>query len=52
MKKVLSDPAMKERLAAVGAEPGNVTPVEFKKFIQAETVIRGTAAKKAGLQAE
>ncbi|QKM64970.1 ABC transporter substrate-binding protein [Polynucleobacter tropicus] len=52
MKKGLSDPVMKERFAAVGAEPGNLTPAEFKKFIKGETVIWGAAAKKAGLQPE
>jgi len=52
MKKGLADPAMKERFATVGAEPGNLTPAEFKKFIQGETVVWGAAAKKAGLQAE
>jgi tripartite-type tricarboxylate transporter receptor subunit TctC len=52
MKKGLSDPAMKERFATVGAEAGNLTPAEFKKFIQGETVVWGAAAKKAGLQAE
>jgi tripartite-type tricarboxylate transporter receptor subunit TctC len=52
MKKGLSDPAMQERFASVGAEPGNLSPAEFKKFIQVETLIWGAAAKKAGLQAE
>ena len=52
MKKALADPALQERFANVGAEPGNLTPAEFKKFIQAETVVWGSAAKKAGLQAE
>ncbi len=52
IKKSLSDPAMKDRFAAVGAEPGNLTPAEFKKFIQGETVVWGAAAKKAGLQPE
>jgi tripartite-type tricarboxylate transporter receptor subunit TctC len=52
IKKGLSDPAMKDRFATVGAEPGNLTPAEFKKFIQGETVVWGAAAKKAGLQPE
>ena len=52
VKKGLSDPELKERLAKLGAEPGNVSPADFKKFIQKETVAWGAAAKQAGLSAE
>ena len=52
VKKGLADPELKERLAKLGAEPGNVSPAEFKKFIQKETAAWGAAAKQAGLTAE
>lgn len=52
VKKGLADPELKERLAKLGAEPGAVTPAEFKKFIQKETLAWGAAAKQAGLTAE
>lgn len=52
VKKGLADPDLKERLAKLGAEPGAVTPAEFKKFIQKETLAWGAAAKQAGLTAE
>lgn len=52
VKKGLADPELKERLAKLGAEPGTVTPAEFKKFIQKETLAWGAAAKQAGLTAE
>lgn len=52
VKKGLADPDLKERLAKLGAEPGTVTPAEFKKFIQKETLAWGAAAKQAGLTAE
>lgn len=52
IQKGLADPELKERLAKLGAEPGAVTPTEFKKFIQKETLAWGAAAKKAGLIAE
>ena len=52
VKKGLADPELKERLAKLGAEPGNVSPAEFKKFIQKETAAWGAAAKQAGLNAE
>ena len=52
VKKGLADPELKERLIKLGAEPGNVSPEEFKKFIQRETVLWGAAAKQSGLIAE
>jgi tripartite-type tricarboxylate transporter receptor subunit TctC len=52
IKKGLADPELRERFAKLGAEPGNVSPAEFKKFIQKETVAWGAAAKQAGLTAE
>ena len=52
VKRGLADPELKERLTKLGAEPGNVSPEEFKKFIQKETVLWGAAAKQSGLTAE
>jgi tripartite-type tricarboxylate transporter receptor subunit TctC len=52
VKKGLADPELKERLTKLGAEPGGVSPAEFKKFIQNETIAWGAAAKQAGLTAE
>lgn len=52
MKKGLSSPSVKEKFAQVGAEAGNLSPSEFKKFIKLETDVWGGAAKKAGLQAQ
>jgi tripartite-type tricarboxylate transporter receptor subunit TctC len=52
VKKGLADPELRERLIKLGAEPGNVSPEEFKKFIQKETILWGTAAKQSGLVAE
>jgi len=52
VKKGLADPELRERLVKLGAEPGGVTPAEFKKFIQKETIAWGAAAKQAGLNAE
>lgn len=52
VKKGLADPELKERFIKLGAEPGNVSPEEFKKFIQKETILWGAAAKQSGLVAE
>ena len=52
VKKGLADPELKERLIKFGAESGNVSPEEFKKFIQKETILWGAAAKQSGLIAE
>jgi tripartite-type tricarboxylate transporter receptor subunit TctC len=52
VKKGLSDSELRERLTKLGAEPGAVSPAEFKKFIQKESELWGVAVKQAGLTAE
>ncbi len=52
VKKGLADPELRERLAKLGAEPGSVSPAEFKKFIQKESELWAVAVKQAGLTAE
>ena len=52
VKKGLADPELRERFIKLGAEPGNVSPEEFKKFIQKETILWGAAAKQSGLAPE
>lgn len=51
-RKVLADPAMKQRLALEGAEPIGGTPQEFAALIKAEMVKWGEVAKAAGIQPE
>lgn len=52
LAKALADPAVQERLAALGAEPSPTTPQEFTSFIDAETAKWADVAKKAKVQLE
>jgi tripartite-type tricarboxylate transporter receptor subunit TctC len=49
---VLSDPAMKERFAGLGAESMVMTPAEFGNFIASETEKWGKVVKTAGIKPE
>jgi tripartite-type tricarboxylate transporter receptor subunit TctC len=49
---VLTDPAMKARLADLGAEPMLMTPAEFGKYIAAETEKWGKVVKFAHVKPE
>ncbi|KAF1047510.1 Bug family tripartite tricarboxylate transporter substrate binding protein [Xylophilus sp.] len=50
VRKALADPALRERLAAQGAEPGGLSPSEFAALIQKETKLWTAAAQGAGLK--
>jgi len=52
VKKALADPALRERLAQQGAQPGGMAPADFAGFIKQETLIWGTVAKLAGVKPE
>jgi tripartite-type tricarboxylate transporter receptor subunit TctC len=49
---VLTDPAMKSRFAALGAEPMLMTPPEFGSYIAAETEKWGKVVKAAHIKVE
>ena len=48
----IADPAMKTRLANLGAEPMLMTPAEFEKFIAVETEKWSKVVKLAGIKAD
>lgn len=48
VRAILQSPEVKERLAALGAEPMAMTPAEFKTLIDAELVKWGAAVKASG----
>jgi tripartite-type tricarboxylate transporter receptor subunit TctC len=48
----LAEPAMTARLTGLGADPMPMTPVEFGKFIAAETAKWGKVIKLAGIKAD
>ncbi len=50
VRTALADPALKERLAEQGAEPGGLAPADFAARIRKETALWTTAAKAAGIQ--
>jgi tripartite-type tricarboxylate transporter receptor subunit TctC len=50
--KILHAPEMKERLAALGAEPVGNTPDEFGAFIKAERARWGRIIKEKGIRSE
>ena len=47
----LNDPATKERMVSVGAEPAPMTPERFAAFIRSENEKWGAVVKKAGAKA-
>ena len=49
---ILKKPDMVKRLNDIGAEPGGITPAEFKTFIHSETEKWVDLAHKAGIKAE
>jgi tripartite-type tricarboxylate transporter receptor subunit TctC len=52
IRKVLSDPAVKQQLAQVGAEAKPSSPDEFGHLIQSEIAKWGEVVRKAGITAE
>lgn len=52
VKKALADPALRERLAQQGAQPGGISPADFAGFIKQETLIWGAVARMAGVKPE
>jgi tripartite-type tricarboxylate transporter receptor subunit TctC len=50
--KALADPALRERIAAQGAEPGGISPEAYAQFIRDETARWGAAARDAGVKPE
>ncbi len=50
--KVLATPEVKERLAALGAEPMVMSPAEFQKFMRAEIEDSARIVKAAGIKAQ
>lgn len=50
--KILGDPAIRDRLAALGAEASPTSPQEFASFIAAETMKWAEVQKKANIQQE
>ena len=52
LKEVLKQPEVIKSMNNVGAEPGGITPAEFKTFIHTETEKWVALAHKAGIKAE
>jgi tripartite-type tricarboxylate transporter receptor subunit TctC len=52
VKKALVDPALRERFAQQGAQPGGMSPADFASFIRQETQIWGAVARIAGVKPE
>ena len=52
ISEALKSPEIRARLKDMGAEPGGDTPVEFARFIHAETDKWGKVAKEAGAKIE
>lgn len=52
VKKALADPALRERFAQQGAQPGGMSPADFAGFIRQETQIWGAVARIAGVKPE
>ncbi len=50
--KALTDPGLRERIAAQGAEPGGIAPEAFAQFIRDETKRWGELARAAGVKPE
>jgi tripartite-type tricarboxylate transporter receptor subunit TctC len=52
LRTVAQTAEVKERLAALGAEPMPMTPAEFKRFVDAEIVDSAKVIKAAGIRAQ
>jgi tripartite-type tricarboxylate transporter receptor subunit TctC len=52
LSDILKNPEVIKRLNAIGAEPGGITPDQFKAFIHTETEKWVALAHKAGIKAE
>jgi tripartite-type tricarboxylate transporter receptor subunit TctC len=52
LSEILKKPDVVKRLNDIGAEPGGITPDQFKKFIHAETEKWVALAHQAGIKAE
>lgn len=52
VKKALADPALRERFAQQGAQPGGMSPADFAGFIRQETQVWGAVARIAGVKPE
>jgi tripartite-type tricarboxylate transporter receptor subunit TctC len=50
--KVLRQPDVRERLAALGAEPVGSTPAEFAAFVRAEHARWGRIIREKGIRSE
>jgi len=50
--KVLAMPDVRERLAALGAEPLVMTPADFRKFMRDEMDDAAKVVKAAGIKAQ
>jgi tripartite-type tricarboxylate transporter receptor subunit TctC len=50
--RLVASPAMRERLAAEGAEPGTLTQAEFGAFLQADAARWARVVKQSGAKAE
>jgi len=52
VQTAMQKPAVRERLAKLGADPVADSPADFRKFIQAELKAYGEQARLAGIQPE
>jgi tripartite-type tricarboxylate transporter receptor subunit TctC len=52
MNKVLAMPAVQERLATLGVEPGTMAPEEFQKLLRADYEQAGVLVKASGARIE
>lgn len=52
IRKVLSDPALQDKIKLVGAEASPMTPAEFATFIDAQTASLGEIVRRTGLKAQ
>ncbi len=50
VSKALAEPAVVERLQAMGAQPGGMPSAEFANFIRSETKLWGDISKASGVQ--
>lgn len=50
VRRVLKDPGVRERLLNLGGDPMDLTPEEFKKFVQAEVERSKVIIKAAGIK--